>query len=77
MSYEVLGFARLTRSELSYRLLRIVSVRRLTAFELQTALGLELHEAEAITRGRTHHFQAEQLRAMLNLLCQRSPERRR
>lgn len=77
MGVELLGFAGLSRAELAHRVMRIIAVRRMQAADLVAELGMAPDAAEALARGRVHQFGAEQLRAHLNGLCQRAPERRR
>lgn len=77
MGVESLGFAGLSRAELAHRVMRIIAVRRLAASNLVAELGLAPDLAEALVRGRVHQFTADQLRAHLNGLCKRAPERRR
>jgi hypothetical protein len=77
MGVEFLGFAALSRAELAHRIMRIVAIRRLQGADLVAMLGMDAAAADALARGRVHQFTAEQLRAHLNGLCQRSPERRR
>lgn len=77
MDLSTTGFAGLSRADLAHRLWRIVQVRRLTAADLAAHTGLAADQADALMRGRVHQFTADQLRAALNGLCQRSPDRRR
>ena len=71
------GYLGVSRAELAHRLLRLIQVRRLTAHDVQIAGSLAPDLASSLVRGRVHALTQEQLRATLDGLCQRAPERRR
>lgn len=76
MDLGLAGYLGVPRADLAHRLLRLIQVRRLSALDVAQAGSLAPELADQLVRGRVHALTQEQLRATLDGLCQRAPERR-